>query len=190
LFFILIDADRDTCVAYKEHLLENKTPHMNQSNTSKGSNSKTTSSCIINASKQSNPISRKPFVRSSQKPNSAQKISSNKKSIELESRSSNDFDNNDENFDNNHTTFDDISNYPSPSTTISNEKKTHRTTIGDTLNASITITDGNENDIYLDKINELSTQLERQKKIVKIRENEIKRLHSTTIGNNEFYDFI
>ena len=190
MFFILIDVDRDACDAYKQHMLENKSPHMNQSNTSNTSNSKTALSSISNASNQSNPISRKPFVRSTPKQNPAPKKTLSKKAIEFVSRPSNDFEDHDENFNNNQTTCDDTSDCRSPSRTVSNEKPIYRATIGDTLNASISITDHDENDIYLDKINQLSAELEQQKQLGKIRENEIKRLVATTIGNTEFYGSI
>lgn len=167
-------------------MVENKMQQMTASSgITNSSSSKKSSPCAGTASKQANNLLQKPVVPSKSTQNTTKTNSStNKQLVNVHSGSSIEFENNQATKSNSNSTSDDVSQCVLPSILNINENNTRRTTIGDTLNASIIITDGNENDLFIDKINELSLKNEQQKTMVKNYEKELKRLRATTIGKN------
>ncbi|CAF4071104.1 unnamed protein product [Rotaria sordida] len=128
------------------------------------------------------PIPKNPSVRPpTQKPTKF--TTSNKKSATAQFNLSSEFEVHQENGGNNDNILIDVGNCSSFSTTNSNKKNKTQTMFDGTFDASITITDENENgiDIYLDRINQLSLKVQQQAQLLKQRDAEIKRLQSTMI---------
>ena len=69
-------------------------------------------------------------------------------------------------------------------------KKNKTETISNsTFDASIIITDDTYNDVFMDKINQLSVRVHQLTKMVKDRDAELKRLRSTMIGKSFLFTF-
>jgi hypothetical protein len=60
------------------------------------------------------------------------------------------------------------------------------TTLQNANETASTIVEIPQNEIYLQKIDELSSKVSEQKKLIKKLEDEIKRLRTTTIGNLKY----
>ncbi len=69
---------------------------------------------------------------------------------------------------------------------ISNQEETMDTTLQNANETASTIVEIPQNEIYLQKIDELSSKVSEQKKLIKKLEDEIKRLRTTTIGNLKY----
>jgi hypothetical protein len=71
----------------------------------------------------------------------------------------------------------------SPVGTKPNQEDEISTILDDAIETSCTVEENDGNNVYLEKIKELSDKVNQQKKILKERTAMIKRLQSTTIGN-------
>jgi hypothetical protein len=185
--------------------MENKMQHMNQSSgTANSSNSNSlppsSSRADFSSKLQKNiakSISKKPSVPSpitTKKP--PKPPSSNKELVEARSKSSYEVENHRDIGGDNDNVSSDVCSYASPSTTNFNEKNKSRTTfddtfddpVGDTINdgldASILVTDDSENQVFIDKINELTLKTKQQAQIIKNCDAELKLLRAKTIGKS------
>ena len=183
LSFISVDGDRDACVAYQEHLCTNKNKkpnqsgaHVNSSNT-KAVTSGTDTGIGISSNK-SNNLAQK-LVKPSTKQVVTQKKPSNAKPVVLESQLSAEFVDDNDKSNNDQENSDSIPSYSSRSTVV-----------GSTLSAPILVSDSDDTNIFIEKINELSLVINDQKRMIKSLEKEIQRLQSTTIGKKSCIIFL
>jgi hypothetical protein len=153
---------------------------MNASSGSSNSNPSSLSRTGVNSKFPKN-ISKKPSVPPMMPTQKAPKpSSSNKQLVEARSKSSYATEDDRENDSNNNNLSSDVCSSPLSSTTNLNEKDINQTT----LDASIIITGRDENDVFVDKINELSVKVVQQAQIIKDRDAELRRLRSTMIGKS------
>ncbi|CAF1652964.1 unnamed protein product [Rotaria magnacalcarata] len=180
---VYMNTNRDNCLSFKKQMLKSKI-HNDEVNTIANSSTGHSSSsrARVNA-RCSTTIAKRPNV-SPPTPTTTQKStkssSSNKKPVEAPANVPNEADDYQEHDFNNSNTVDVIS-FDSLSTPAAYEKNKSRTTFESTFDTSIAGTNENGNDIYIDKINELSLQLDQQTQIIKERDAELKRLRSISI---------
>ena len=105
-----------------------------------------------------------------------QKKPSNAKPVVLESQLSAEFVDDNDKSNNDQENSDSIPSYSSRSTVV-----------GSTLSAPILVSDSDDTNIFIEKINELSLVINDQKRMIKSLEKEIQRLQSTTIGKKVLY---
>jgi hypothetical protein len=187
----MIDSDYDNCIAFKKQMIENKMQFMNEL-------TGTSSSSNLNSSSSSSPrtgsnlklpktISKKPSVPSRLPTQKATKPpSSTKQSVEVRPQSSYETEDQRENDNTFNNISSDVCVSPLSLTTNLNEKNKTQTTFDNSFDASIIITDDNENenDVFIDKINQLSGRVNQQAQVIKDRDNELKRLRSTMTGKS------
>ncbi|CAF2089770.1 unnamed protein product [Rotaria magnacalcarata] len=167
----------------KKQMLKNKIQNDEVNTIANSSTGHSSSSRARVNARCSTTIAKRPNV-SPPTPTTTQKStkssSSNKKPVEAPANVPNEADDYQEHDFNNSNTVDVIS-FDSLSTPAAYEKNKSRTTFESTFDTSIAGTNENGNDIYIDKINELSLQLDQQTQIIKERDAELKRLRSISI---------
>ncbi|CAF2706053.1 unnamed protein product [Rotaria sp. Silwood2] len=177
---VYMNTDRENCLSFKKQVFENKMQN-NEAGVISNSSASHSSSSRTNVSTRCPTIITK---RSNAPPTTAQKStkssSSNKKPVEAPPKVLYEAGEYQERSFSNSNTIDlsNVGSLPSPHL---HEKNKSRTTFNGTFDSSTTGTNDNDNDIYVDKINQLSLQLEQQIQITKERDAELKRLRSITI---------
>ena len=184
-FLQTIDPDRDSCIAARKEMMNNK---IEQNKKTSGSSGSSVSKIPLSASQTvirptpAKNIAKKPLAGPSvqKKPIHTSPIE-NKQSIEPDGTSAGPIESRqcDDSSDETRNGSREFSFSPN---TDANEKQKSHSTCSNAFDVSIRFDEDNENEFFINKINQLNAQTHQLKLLVQQRDSEIKRLRSTTIS--------